>query len=597
MAEEEVLLVADDSSDEEVLITDDSGGEEEIISDATGTEEVSENIISEELPEDTTEYPVRKVKFGVKSKLVLSTTLLISVITLIIGFYLLNTTKSSLLKEMRLRGRIVANNLAKSITEILDDDTSRHQIILETSKINDIDKIMIFDNNLNIIDHSDKDLWSKILLSKFDESVKKVNIKLPKRISEIVKNKNFYQEEDAKQIKIYIPIKFENTPIGIANIIFTKKFINEKLKKVQTKIIIFIIIALIVGILSAYMLATYIIKPINNLAKGARIIGSGKLNYKIEVKTADELGALADEFNNMTVRLVKAQKSLVEKERFEEQLEIARNIQVNLLADKFPEIDGIEIDAYYKAAKGVGGDYYDIIHVKEENKIGAIIADVSGKGVPAALVMVMIRTVFHSTFRFVKKTNEAIVNINTGISGRLTGDKFATMFFLIYDYKNGIMEYTNAAHSPLIVYRSKTDEILELDTEGIPVGVDVSAQFGTKSIKLMDGDILVTFTDGITEAMNIKEEMYKSERLKAAIKRNAKLSASEIVKNIITEIDAFVGEAPQHDDMTLLVIKVNRASLLSSAVQQVNASNAVNSKPVNIKLKYMNPIDPYSLLI
>ncbi len=591
MEDEEVLLIADDDNPEK-----------------SKRDDTTKNILIPEQDNEPGDYTidnlsgrdfttsVRHIKFGVKFKLVFSTALLISLITLIIGFYLLNTTKTSLLKEMKFRAKIIAKNLSKSIPEILDDDTSRHQIILETSKIKDIDKIIIYNNRNDIIDHSDKKIWNRILLSKFDDSVKKVIIKLPSDIQKHINKQNFLQIENANQIDVFIPIKFGNTKIGIANITFTKKNIINKIRKIQNSILIFIFVALILGIFSAYMLASYIIKPINKLAKGARLIGEGKLNYKIEVKTNDELGSLADEFNNMTSRLIKAQKSLVEKERFEEQLEIARNIQVNLLVDKFPKIESLEMDAFYKAAKGVGGDYYDIIHVKEKKQIGAIIADVSGKGVPAALVMVMIRTVFHSTFKFVKQTNEAIENINTGISGKLTGDKFATMFFFIYNYETGLMRYTNAAHSPLIVYRTKENKFIELDTEGIPVGVDVTAKFGTNSIHLMEGDVLVTFTDGITEAMNIKEDMFKSERLKGSIKKHANLKASEIVKNIINEIDEFVGTAPQHDDMTLLVIKINNIGKIPQSVR-TTVVRSIKSTEKNYKYFYMNPMDPYSLLL
>ncbi len=569
--EEEVLLVADEGSEEEVLITDEIGEKEDNLSLSVNEKDIKES---------------RKVKFSVKLKFGLLTALLIFIVTIGIGIYLLNTTRSSLLSEMKSKAKIITINLSKNLAEIIDDDTSRHQMVVETSKIKDIKNIIIFDKNFNVIDNSNQKIWQKILLSKFDNNIKKFRKIIPEKIKKKIKNGEFIQLENENKIEVYTPVKFEDSIIGYVNIIFTKKFINEKLKKAESHIIYFVLLALFIGVLASYFLTSFIIKPIRKLADGAKEIGSGKLNYKIEIESNDELGALADEFNNMTVRLKLAQKSLVEKERFEEQLEIARNIQENLLPDKFPELDEIEISAYYKAAKGVGGDYYDVIQQANRNEIGAIIADVSGKGVPAALVMVMIRTVFHSTFKFVKSTNEAISNINTGISGKLTGDKFATMFYFIYNYKKGKIQFTNAAHTPLIVYRKSEDKIFDLDTPGIPVGVDKKAEFGVKDFMVKENDILVTCTDGITEAMNKKEEMFTGNRLKEAIRRYADLSANEIKENIIKEIEEFVGDAPQHDDMTLVVFKIKKVN-----------NNDGEKKVNNITNGILNPLDPRSILL
>lgn len=560
-------------------------------------EEASEQILVPEDTEKITTHPEkikkRKVKFSVKLKFAILIAILITLITLFITIYLLNKQKKDLLAEMKYRAQIISQNLSRSISEIMDDDTTRHQILMETKEVRDIEEIALIDLNNNLIDHTDSDLWKKIIFSKFDESIEKVSANISEGIlNRLRKSKTKYiekeyQENGEEKFYIISPVKFEDTVLGFLKIVFTKKDIILKIKSIQRSITIFTIIAIIVGIIGAYTLATIIIKPIKKLSEGAVIIGTGNLDYKIEIKSHDELGQLADEFNNMTGRLKEAQRSLIEKERYEEQLEIARGIQENLLPDRFPSLKEIDISAYYKAAKGVGGDYYDVVHIKEKNRISGIIADVSGKGVPAALVMVMIRTIFHSTARFVNTPNEAISEINSGVVGRLSADKFATIFAFHYNYKTGVIEFSNAAHSPMLVFKSKTGEILELDTEGVPVGIDENAIFGLKKLQLETDDIIVMHTDGITEAMNEKSEMFKSERLKNIIKGNSTLDANNLKNLIIDEVNRFVGNAEQHDDMTLLVLKVN-----ISPPQNISIPSSEK-----IRREVLNPLDPFSLLL
>lgn len=524
-----------------------------------------------------------KIKISVKLKFSILTAFLITVITFLISFYLLDNIKTNLLTEMKLRGKLFAENLSKSLSEVFEDDVSRHEIVLKnkTTLKNDIVTISVYNNQKDLVDASDIEQYKKILLSKFDETIQKADWKLDDTILTKLQQNPFYLEEyqkDNEQKFYYFTyIKIANTVLGYLKIDFTKKFVLEEIQNVQLRIILFIIISLFVVIVISYLLTSYLIKPLKNLAQGVQIIGNGDLNYKIKIQTKDELAHLATEFNNMTEKLLKAQKSMIEKERFEEQLEIARKIQENLLPEKFPELKELEISAYYKAAIGVGGDYYDVMYSPTDNKISTIIADVSGKGVPAALVMVMIRTIFYTNFKFIKRTNEAIKNINQGITGRLTGDKFATIFYFSYHIQTGILEFSNAAHSPLLVYRNKSKQIIELDTAGVPVGIDTKAVYEVKATRLSEGDIVITFTDGITEAMDENGNMFRLNPLKELIINNAHLSAEDLKNKIIEQINIFIGEAPQHDDMTLVIFKIKRVPN-----PQLNPFQQQKSKPAAI---------------
>jgi len=567
--------------EDEILLTDENSSEEEIIiADVSKSQQT-------QLPPHPDKK--RKIKFSVKLKFSLLIAILISLITLFITIYLLNKEKKDLLIEMKYRAEIIARNLSRNVSEVFDDDTTRHQMLSETKMIKDVEDISVIDQQKNLVDNTKKEIWEKIIYSKFDETSEKMRADIPDEYFKAFKNSDKkFIENEINDEKFYIisPIKIENSMLGILKIVFTKKEIQAKIKAIQKNILIFTLIAILIGVIGAYSLTIIIIKPIKKLSEGAHIIGKGNLSHRININNQDELGQLADEFNNMTHQLYEAQKSMIEKERYEEQLEIARAIQVNLLPEKFPELNEISIAAFYKAAKGVGGDYYDVMHLKDKNKISSIIADVSGKGVPAALVMVMIRTIFHSTSKFVNTPDMAIAGINSGVTGRLSADKFATVFAFHYNYKTGVMEYSNGAHNPLLVYKAKTGEILELDTEGVPVGITEDAKFGLKTLQLENNDIMVMTTDGITEAMNINQEMFRASKLKEVIKKNASLSATEIKDSIIKDVDAFVGDAEQHDDMTLVVFKVNTIN-----------SNSEKENINEIKSKVINPMDPYSLLI
>ncbi len=457
----------------------------------------------------------------------------------------------------------------------------------------DIENIFIINTKNELVDVGDNTVFQKILVSKFDDSVEKLFKTLDPSIKETLEKDNLYQrdyfENKEEKIVYYSKIKIGKITLGYLEIDFTMKYINQKIKDVQFRIIMFIMVFLLVGIIISYVLTSKIIRPIKTLSEGVQIIGNGDLHHHIHIKSNDELENLATEFNHMTDKLLRAQKSLVEKERLDEQLEIARTIQENLLPEKIPVLPEVEISTFYKAAKGVGGDYYDLIHLKEEGKIGTLIADVSGKGVPAALIMVMIRTIFHTSFNYLKSTDNVIQNINQGLTRRLTGEKFVTMFFFIYNVKTGELEFSNAAHSALLVYKKNKNEIIELDAEGVPLGLETSAHYHARTTSLDPGDIIITYTDGITEAMNNKNELFRLRRLKEIIMQNTTLSAGSLKDKIISEINNFTGDAPQHDDMTLVIYTIKKIEGKPLTHQNT---------PINqIKNSIINPLDPYSILI
>jgi sigma-B regulation protein RsbU (phosphoserine phosphatase) len=262
------------------------------------------------------------------------------------------------------------------------------------------------------------------------------------------------------------------------------------------------------------------------------------------------------EYAALTIDFLDTYLEVIEKREIEKELEIAKDIQQKLLPKKVPRMNDVELQAYSIPAKGVSGDYYDILPLKG-NKIGIVICDVAGKGYPAAMVMVMIRSILHLIASSDREIATILTWVNRGISGQIDIDHYATMSMFSFDHASKELIYSNAAHHPLLIYRRKTNQLEMLDTEGLPIGIEKTTRYGQKRARLMKGDIITVYTDGIIEAMNTKGEQYSSERFQKLLLNNVDKTAKELVDLIKADLRVFVGNADQHDDQTLILMKVN----------------------------------------
>lgn len=246
---------------------------------------------------------------------------------------------------------------------------------------------------------------------------------------------------------------------------------------------------------------------------------------------------------------------LLEKKEMEREVGIAADIQQKLLPAKLPALTKTDISAYSIPAKGVSGDYYDIIELKG-NRLALVMCDVAGKGVPASLVMIMIRSILHLIASAQKDAATIVSWINRGITGQIDIDHYATLSFLTYDPASKIIEYSNAGHHPLLIYRRASDRIENLDTDGLPLGIERSSRYQARKAKMNVGDIVCLYTDGIIEAMNVDGEQYGYERIARYIRQNADKESRELTAGIREDVSAFVGKAKQHDDQSFLVMKI-----------------------------------------
>lgn len=248
------------------------------------------------------------------------------------------------------------------------------------------------------------------------------------------------------------------------------------------------------------------------------------------------------------------EKYFKELERKKNELQIARNIQKSFLPKEIPQPKNFDLNALNIPAMEVGGDFYDFIPISKE-KMGLVIADVSGKSVPAALFMAFSRTMLRA-----KATgNPGVANIITDVNQLITAETesgmFVTLFYGVLNCKERAFTYVNAGHNPPVMFKAKTNNIKILKTNGIAIGALEEALFEEKEIKLETGDIIILYTDGVTESLNDKEEQFGEKRLLELLKENNDLSANKMISKILEEVKKFSGKRTQYDDITLMVLK------------------------------------------
>ena len=239
------------------------------------------------------------------------------------------------------------------------------------------------------------------------------------------------------------------------------------------------------------------------------------------------------------------------------ELEIARDIQAAMVPQNFPafpEKKEFEIFAHMTPAKKVGGDFYDFFFI-DDDQLGFIIGDVSGKGVPAALFMAVSRTLLKSTALSGLSPSECLSRVNKLLRAEKTNAMFVTVFYGILNIKTGEVEYCNGGHNPpLIVSNNMKIEQLDL-TENFVVGAISSSTYNSKKIKLDEGDSLLLHTDGVTEAMNLNNEQYTDERLVKCLENTKHLSVTELVTRLSDDVKGFTTGAEQSDDITIMALK------------------------------------------
>jgi serine phosphatase RsbU (regulator of sigma subunit) len=314
-----------------------------------------------------------------------------------------------------------------------------------------------------------------------------------------------------------------------------------------------ILVAVLFSSYLGFSLNRSITTAVAALRRGAERLGEGDLDARIELHTRDELSTLAGSFNRMASEVKRLVREVARRERIEREIQIARQIQVNMLPAELPHVEGYEIAGESYPAQEVAGDYYDAV-LLEGGGMALVVADVSGKGVAAAMLMSNLHASLSVLLHEGHPLHRVAERLNVLIHRNSPSDMFVTFFVAVLDPQTGSVEYVNSGHDPPVVV--KQDRAVELGATGLILGFMPDASYRAATVALESGDCLVMYSDGITEALSAAEEDFGRDRLVDTLVSLRGDGADEIVRSVIQRVRDHVGpERAPRDDLTLLLVK------------------------------------------
>jgi sigma-B regulation protein RsbU (phosphoserine phosphatase) len=326
--------------------------------------------------------------------------------------------------------------------------------------------------------------------------------------------------------------------------------------------LVFVLLALWIGV----SMTRTITGTVHGLYEGTRRVMEGDFSHRASIQGNDQLADLSRSFNLMTENLERLLRVEKEKERLQSEVEIAREVQNQLYPRAVPIVPGLELTASCSPARMVSGDYYDYLPL-HDSKIALAIGDVAGKGISAALLMATVQASLRTQIRSCLESAalspcapngfptaaQFVTQLNQQLYAYTSAEKFATFYFGIYDDSTGWLAYTNAGHPPPILIRG--EQVIRLETNGMVVGAFPFSEYGESRIQLEPGDLLVCFTDGITEPENEYGEMFGEDRLTELILKHSWHKPGEIVETILEAVGQWTSLPEAQDDMTLLIAR------------------------------------------
>ncbi|UUV17865.1 SpoIIE family protein phosphatase [Fusobacteria bacterium ZRK30] len=483
--------------------------------------------------------------------------------------------------------KAVYDNKENFIGVVASDITIKSLLEIINTQVEDIGTAYIIDKEGKVIAYSGKKIQytyesSYNLLESENEDYRKI---IKKMISGKTGFDRYYDNNGREKDLAYAPISSTGWSLAVeipadkiiasADIVGntfgkiheqTDADIDRAVNSAQINMVIAYLIIIIIIIFIGRKMSDKLSNPIIELTNYVELIGTGNLDHNIKINTGDEIQVLSESFNKMTKDLKlyihELKETTAAKEKIESELEIAKRIQVSMLPRIFPPFPArkeFDIFASMEPAKEVGGDYYDFFLI-DENKLCFSIADVSGKGVPASLFMVIAKTLMKNEALRGISAEEILFNVNNMLVEDNDECLFVTAFICILNIETGEVEYSNAGHNPPLICRKGQHEYEYLSLEkNFVIGGIPGFEFKRANLKLENGDVLYLYTDGVTEAMNKDNKQYSERRLKKVLSemKKDKREVYNIEKIIKEDIKGFVDGAEQSDDITMVILKYN----------------------------------------
>jgi len=365
-------------------------------------------------------------------------------------------------------------------------------------------------------------------------------------------------EQDGKAVRSFTTdMRKEGRAVGRVTVYLSAEDLKAAEQRLRREAIRNGIVGFILAAAASLLLGAFLTRPIRTLAHDMRAVSTGDLSRRSAVRSADEIGDLARTFNHMVESLKEVQERRALQKAIEKELGIARRIQKDLLPERLPELKTWSVAARWTPAKEVGGDYYDFIELGGD-RWGVTVADVSGKGVPASLIMSMTRCLLRLATRAGQGPQGTLALVDEVLAPDLKSGMFVSMVYLQITEGEGTVRLVRAGHNPPIVVRGRTRRLELCKTPGVALGL--STGFGRQAmdeavLELETGDYLVLYSDGIVEAMNEQKKEYGTARLAKALEEGAELSPEELSEKIMKNLAQWRGRAPQSDDITLVILK------------------------------------------
>jgi len=317
--------------------------------------------------------------------------------------------------------------------------------------------------------------------------------------------------------------------------------------------VVFLIIE-IVALVTGVVLTRTITRAVGDLYQATLSVRRGDLSHRVRVHKRDQLGALGESFNEMTASVAELIEEQKRRQRLENEISIAREVQAQLFPQTLPSLPGLQLAAVCRPARVVSGDYYDFIRLGP-SRVAIALADISGKGIFAALLMASLQAVLRSTASINGQGTAALVaRLNEHLLRNTSDDRYATFFYSVYDAEARTLTYTNAGH--LAPFFLSGGSLLQLDDGGTVVGLIEESKYTQRTIQVQPGSLLVTFSDGLTEPENVYGEEFGIARLREEVLRQATVPPAKLAESLIAAADQWAGAQDQADDITVVIARM-----------------------------------------
>ena len=449
--------------------------------------------------------------------------------------------------------RLVMSNESDRLTELVEERAT----LLE-SKLNfTIIRVVVLDPNGRILDHTRPE---KIGQTHLDNDYQKVISSRRPLIKQQIKTLELEPgKPEIQVIEVTSPISNDQDDIVatvkiILDVRRTLELIHEEYWRYSSRVFLgFAMAAILVILGTLFSLRRRIITPVLSVAEASARVAAGDLETRLISRGRDEIGNLIQSFNQMV-------EGLKHRDQMRQSLEIAMEVQQNLLPKDDPNFEGLDIAGKSIYCDETGGDYYDFFDFDEHKteKIGIVLGDVSGHGISSALLMATARAFLRQRSVLPGTISQVISDINRQLARDVVNSgSFMSMFYMIIDKTNKNLKWVRAGHDPAIFYDPDTDTLSELKGAGMALGVDENCRYG-ENIKenLATGQIIVLGTDGVWEARNPRGEMFGKEHIYTIIREKTDLDAKSILNTIVESLSKFKENFKIEDDVTLVVIKI-----------------------------------------